>query len=145
MPASLLLCASLLLGFAKACSTGSDVSSNKCPFEPCLTNSQCASGTCRWPDGDPTSGYCTLQGWLIAVIVVASIILFAIFVMVCICCCRCCKARRVKEELHIYNHHVDAQGRPLLNPPANSNIHYTQQLVNQQPAYNYNPNPNQLS
>ena len=139
----LFILAALALGLAQACSTGSDASSNKCPFEPCIANAQCASGTCRWPDGDPTEGYCTLQGWLIAVIVIASIVLFAIFVLLCVCCCSCCRGRKVREELHIYNHHVDAQGNPLLNPPGNT--HYTDQLANQQVAYNYSPKTNQLS
>ena len=75
-----------------------------------------------------------MQGWLIAVIVLAGVIFLAAIVLCCVCCCR---SRRLKQELHVYNHTVDAQGRPLLigGPPINNGGAQTATYYNGQPNH----------
>jgi hypothetical protein len=110
---------------------------------PCQYDFQCSSNKCTLNDnGVSNYGICKPPGWLIAVIVIAGLLLLGGLIALCVCCCCCCRRRRLSRELHVYNHLVDANGRPIAiettdkkkkkgAQPVHVTAHYPDQLNHQ--------------
>ena len=91
----------LFLTAVSACTTDDRSANDRCPFVDCRKDEECASGSCHQTDDIIGDGYCNMQGWLIAVIVIASLLVFGALVLCCVCCCR---QRQLKKELHVHNY-----------------------------------------
>ena len=102
-----------MVTLASACTFNDDSWTNRCPFVECYLDSQCAYGSCNYKFDD---GFCEPPSWLIAIMVIAGVLILASFILCLVCCCR---RRRLKNELHVYNHLVDANGKPITVVAAN--------------------------
>ena len=110
---------SLFSSLASACKWDDDSYDNRCPFVPCYDDWQCASGTCMLRDNDlfdtDGKGVCQPPGWLFAIMIIAAVLIVAGFITLCVCCCCCCcRKRRSEQDVHVYNHLIDANGNPYV-------------------------------
>ncbi len=78
-----------------------------CAGEECIVSTQCASNNCyniQIEDNGKTKGFCSLEGYQWALIVIGAVLFCAGIIIGCICCIR---RRKLGREVHAYGqiHH----------------------------------------
>ena len=101
----------LFATYVTCCNRGNYLTTvDLCAGEVCLVPGQCASGNCysiQISDDGTTRGFCSLEGYQWALIIIGAVVFCAGIIVAGICCFRCFRRRKLGRDLHAYGqiHH----------------------------------------